>query len=435
MSKKELSKRYILFTVGLLINSFGISFITKANLGTSPISSIPYTLSLGFNPTFGMFTLYMSIILIVIQMILLRKNFPKQYLLQIPISVIFSWFIDLAMELLSFMNPETYLMNFISLIAGCVILGFGVYLEMVADVVMLPGESFVNAVAITFHKDFGKTKVVFDSSMTIIAAVIGFVLFHKLAGVREGTVIAALLVGMIARFLKRKFVFIENFLIGNVNLAVKEAIQENANNVVITISREYGSGGRQIAQELAKNLGFDYYDRNIISMTAKESSLPEAYIEAKEQTITNRFLYDLLSQYQALTESETEIDKLYEIEAKIIREVASKGNCVIVGRCADHILKDFHNCYHVFICAKEEFKVHQIMQREHLGKMAAMKHMQDINKKRFLHYKYYTGKIWGLSKNYSLCLDVSTLAVETIVTMIKQYIVSSQETKNSKINV
>ncbi|WP_027399006.1 cytidylate kinase family protein [Anaerovorax odorimutans] len=429
MSKVELLKRYIIFIIGLFINSFGVSFITKASLGTSPISSIPYTLSLGFKPTLGMFTLYMSIILIIIQIILLRKKFPKQYILQIPVSFVFSWFIDLTMSLLSFMAPETYLMKFISLIAGCIILGIGVYTEMVADVVMLPGESFVKAVSVTFHKDFGKTKVAFDSSVTIIAGIIGLILFHKFAGVREGTVISALLVGMIARFLKRKLSFVESFIIGNDNIQDGQVIKEN-NNIVVTISREYGSGGRQIAQELAEKLGFEYYDRNIITMTAQNSDLPEDYIEAKEQKMKNSLLYDLFSQYYALTEEETELDKLYEVEANIIKEAASKGNCVIVGRCADYILKNMDNCYNVFIHAKEDYKIKQIMEREHIDKKQALKHMRDINKKRFIHYKYYTGQIWGFSPNYNLCLDVTGLNSNKASEMIMTYIKFSVKDEN-----
>lgn len=432
MSKQELVKRYIVFIIGLFINSFGVSFITKASLGTSPISSIPYTLSLGFKPTLGMFTLYMSIILIVIQVILLRKNFPKQYLLQIPVSFVFSWFIDLTMNLLSFMVPNTYFMKFVSLIAGCVILGIGVYMEMVADVVMLPGESFVKAVSMTFHKDFGKTKVVFDTSMTLIAAVIGFILFRKLAGVREGTVLAALLVGMIARLLKRKFVFIENFILKDVDEITKQPMKESPNAIVITISREFGSDGRKIAQELAKHLGFDYYDKNIIEMTAKEGHFLEEYVESKEQTMTNRFLYDLFSQYQAFSEEKTKLDELYEIEAKIIREAARKGNCVIVGRCADYILRDVHNCYNVFICAKEDFKVQLVMRRDHMERAVALKYMRDINKKRSMHYNYYTGRTWGMCNNYNLCLDVSAVDIKNAVDIIKQYISKSGNENNPK---
>ncbi len=422
MSKKEIGKRYLLFTIGLLINAFGVSFITKANLGTSPISSIPYTLSLAFRPTLGMFTLYMSIFLILIQMLLLRKNFPRQYFLQIPVSIAFSWFIDLAMNLLSFMEPNQYYMEFLFLIIGCIILGTGVYMEMAADVVMLPGEAFVKAVSTVFHKDFGKTKVVFDSSMTLVAAGMGLCIFHKLAGVREGTVIAALLVGLIARFLKRKLSFVESFLTENANKMEELEIMPASQKIIITVSREYGSGGRKIAQELAENLGFAYYDKNIIEMAAKESNLPEAYVEEREQKMTSGFLYDLFSQYQALNEEETELDKLYEIETKIIREAAVEGNCVIVGRCADYILKEFQNCYNIFVYAKEEYKIQEIMQREHLEKDAAAKRVRSVNRKRFLHYKYYTGRILGLSKNYNLCLDVGVLGVEEAVDLIKQYI-------------
>ena len=199
MTRREWCKRYLFFLAGLFINSFGVSFITKAALGTSPISSVPYTLSLGFSPTLGMFTLYMSIVLILIQMILLRKDFPRQYLLQIPVSFLFSWFIDMTMELLGFLSPAAYPAKVICLLLGCAILGFGVFMEMAAGVVMLPGECFVNAISRTFHTDFGRTKVAFDPSITVAAAIIGIVLYRELAGVREGTIVAAVLVGMIAR--------------------------------------------------------------------------------------------------------------------------------------------------------------------------------------------------------------------------------------------
>ena len=199
MTRREWCKRYLFFLAGLFINSFGVSFITKAALGTSPISSVPYTLSLGFSPTLGMFTLYMSIVLILIQMLLLRKDFPRQYLLQIPVSFLFSWFIDMTMELLGFLSPAAYPAKVICLLLGCAILGFGVFMEMAAGVVMLPGECFVNAISRTFHTDFGRTKVAFDTSITAAAAIIGIVLYRELAGVREGTIVAAGLVGMIAR--------------------------------------------------------------------------------------------------------------------------------------------------------------------------------------------------------------------------------------------
>lgn len=211
--KTELIKRYIFLLVGLFVNGLGVSFITKAGLGTSPITSIPYTLSLGFTPTVGMFTLVFNIFLVILQVILLRRNFQLQNLLQLPIIALFSFFIDLTMSLLGFMQPETYAMKVVSLIVGCLILGFGVFMEMTANVAMLPGEATVRAVSDVFSTDFGKTKIAFDSSMTVIAAILSFIMFKHLDGVREGTIVAAILVGFIARLFKKYIGGIEKILI------------------------------------------------------------------------------------------------------------------------------------------------------------------------------------------------------------------------------
>lgn len=212
-NKTELIKRYIFLLVGLFVNGLGVSFITKAGLGTSPITSIPYTLSLGFTPTVGMFTLVFNIFLVILQVILLRRNFQLQNLLQLPIIALFSFFIDLTMSLLGFMQPETYAMKVVSLIVGCLILGFGVFMEMVANVAMLPGEATVRAVSDVFSTDFGKTKIAFDSSMTVIAAILSFIMFRHLDGVREGTIVDAILVGFIARLFKKYIGGIEKIFI------------------------------------------------------------------------------------------------------------------------------------------------------------------------------------------------------------------------------
>ena len=212
-NKTELIKRYIFLLAGLFASGLGVSFITKTGLGTSPITSIPYTLSLGFTPTVGMFTLVFNIFLIILQVILLRRNFQLQNLLKLPIIALFSFFIDLTMSLLGFMQPETYAMKVVSLIVGCLILGFGVFMEMVANVAMLPGEATVRAVSDVFSTDFGKTKIAFDSSMTVIAAILSFIMFKHLDGVREGTIVAAILVGFIARLFKKYIGGIEKILI------------------------------------------------------------------------------------------------------------------------------------------------------------------------------------------------------------------------------
>ena len=205
----EKLKRYIIFFIGLYINSLGVALITKASLGTSPISSIPYVLSLNFPFTLGNFTIFFSLLLIFLQLLILRKNFKLEHFLQIPISILFGYFIDWSMILLGFVNPHFYLTKMIYLLIGCLILGFGVYMEVLADVVMLPGESFVRAIVLTWKTNFGTTKIFFDVSMAVIAVVLSLGFAGHFNGVREGTVIAALLVGFIARVLGKKLAFVK----------------------------------------------------------------------------------------------------------------------------------------------------------------------------------------------------------------------------------
>lgn len=249
----EKAKRYLVFLFGLFISSFGVSLITKANLGTSPISAIPYVLSLNFPFTLGQFTIAFSLFLILLQLFILRRNFKAEHLLQIPISVAFGYFIDLTMVMLGFVAPGSYPVKLVALLIGCVILGFGVYLEVIADVAMLPGESFVRAVTQTWKTDFGTTKVCFDVSMTAIAAITSLVLAHTLYGVREGTVIAALLVGFIARLFGRLLPFVPDLLFGKkTESEAAEAVENGKGGWVIAIGRQYGSGGRVIGQKLAQ---------------------------------------------------------------------------------------------------------------------------------------------------------------------------------------
>lgn len=224
----EKLKRYTVFLIGLFINSLGVSLITKANLGTSPISSIPYVLSLNFPFTLGQFTIAFSLLLILLQFLILRRNFKAEHLLQIPISILFGYFIDLTMVMLFFVEPSNYLSCILYLLIGCLILGFGVYTEVLANVAMLPGESFVRAVSSTWKTEFGTTKVAFDVSLTVIAAGLSFLFAHRLDGVREGTIIAALLVGFIARLFGRKLSFLEEMLFGKSQKQVESSDGEKA---------------------------------------------------------------------------------------------------------------------------------------------------------------------------------------------------------------
>ena len=408
----ETLKRYLIFLVGLFVNSLGVSLITKANLGTSPISSIPYILSLNFPFTLGNFTIFFSIFLIVLQLIILRKNFKLEHILQIPVSIIFGYFIDLTMILFSWVNPEAYIMKIVYLLIGCLILGVGVYMEVLADVVMLPGESFVRAIVLTWKTNFGTTKICFDVSMSVIAAVLSFIFAGRLAGVREGTVIAALLVGFIARLIGKKLAFLKDMIFPesvsaeNENEAKEQTAGTYGKNV-IAIGRQFGSGGHDIGKILAEKLGYDFYDAEIIQMTAGTTGYTPEFIKKNEEIMTNSLIYDLVNQMylNADMQDEAPKDKIFEAECQVVRNLAKKGNCVIVGRCADYVLRNSGNCLKVFFSAPLMSRIRRVAQRQNISEGEAKATVQKNEKLRADNYRYYTRRMWGAAGNFDLSLN------------------------------
>ena len=408
----EKLKRYLIFLVGLFVNSLGVSLITKANLGTSPISSIPYVLSLNFPFTLGNFTIFFSIFLIVLQLIILRKNFKLEHILQIPVSIIFGYFIDLTMILFFWVNPEAYIMKIVYLLMGCLILGVGVYMEVLADVVMLPGESFVRAIVLTWKTNFGTTKICFDVSMSVIAVVLSFVFAGRLAGVREGTVIAALLVGFIARLIGKKLAFLKDMIFPesvsaeNENEAKEQTAGTYGKNV-IAIGRQFGSGGHDIGKILAEKLGYDFYDAEIIQMTAGTTGYTPEFIKKNEEIMTNSLIYDLVNQMylNADMQDEAPKDKIFEAECQVVRNLAKKGNCVIVGRCADYVLRNSGNCLKVFFSAPLVSRIRRVAQRQNISEGEAKATVQKNEKLRADNYRYYTRRMWGAAGNFDLSLN------------------------------
>ena len=218
--KDHLIRRYIIFLCGLMVISFGLSIITKASLGTSPITSIPYSLSLIFTDlTLGNWTILFSILLVALQLVMLGKDADRiNILLQIVVSFVFGYFIDFAMMCMQWFEPEIYVLKVASVVLGCFILAIGVYLQLVANVVMVPGDGFVYALTMKLRKDYGKVRITSDMTMVIIAAVIGLIGLGTLGGVREGTIISALLVGFIARQYMKRFTRLTELLVPGVNV-------------------------------------------------------------------------------------------------------------------------------------------------------------------------------------------------------------------------
>ena len=195
--------RYIVYIISLFIISLGASLSIKANLGTSPLICIPYVSSLITNLTVGTTSFIFSIILIAIQVILLRRGFEKRQFLQIVIGTIFSLFIDVTLMMISFINLTDYISQVFILLLSCVVMAFGVLLEVKTEVVFIPGDGFIVAIAKVLKKEFGKVKSYCDVSFVVIAVILSFAFLGYLAGVREGTVISALIIGPIVIIFKK----------------------------------------------------------------------------------------------------------------------------------------------------------------------------------------------------------------------------------------
>ena len=201
MKHDHICRRILVFAMGLLVISLSIGFITKASLGTPPISSIPYSLSLIFpSLTLGNFTIIYSLLLVLLQLVILGKEADKVSLgLQVIISFVFGYFIDFGLMILGDFSPEIYWERIVCVLIGCFGLAFGVYLQIVADFTMVPGDGFAYALSVRIkRKPYRVVRVCSDVTMIVIAALIGMVAMGTPGGVREGTVICALLIGTIA---------------------------------------------------------------------------------------------------------------------------------------------------------------------------------------------------------------------------------------------
>ena len=180
---------------------------------------------------------------------------------------------------------------------------------------------------------------------------------------------------------------------------------------IITISREFGSGGRFIGEEVAKKLGIKYYDKDIIGQIAEQSGFSPEYIQENAELSPKKGLFAYAFAGRDITGKSVE-DMVYEAQRKVIMEIAEKESCVIIGRNADFILKDRDDVLNVFIHGAESEKVKRICKLYHVTETDAIKMMADIDKRRMTNYRFYTDQKWGMAGNYTLSLNSSQLGYD-----------------------
>ena len=198
---------------------------------------------------------------------------------------------------------------------------------------------------------------------------------------------------------------------------------------IITISRQYGSGGRFVGKKLAEKLGIPFYDNELISMAAKESGFAESLFENAEKNTTYSLLYSL-SMFGTSSGGMYGLplsDKVFLIQSDIIKKVADQGPCVIVGRCADYVLRERNDVVHFFFYSDIENRIDRAMKYYGVEEKKAKEAIEKTDKKRAAYYNYYTGERWGEIKNYHLSLNTDSIGIDACVDELAKYI----EAKNS----
>lgn len=199
-------------------------------------------------------------------------------------------------------------------------------------------------------------------------------------------------------------------------------------NAVITISRQYGSGGHEIGKKLAEALGIPCYDNELISLAASDSGIKADLFQSAEIIPANNFLYSL-----SMLGPSTEIygiplnEKIFNVQSNVIRRLASSGPCVLIGRCADYVLKDFDNCIHIFISASLSTRVRRAVSQYHIPEEGAERKVIKTDKSRETYYNYHTGLKWGHPSNYDMILNIDHTGIDDAVEILKSYVTIRQK--------
>ncbi len=196
----------------------------------------------------------------------------------------------------------------------------------------------------------------------------------------------------------------------------------------ITFARQFGSGGHEVAKKVSEILGYNFFDKELIALAAKESGLSENLFEGLEEKPTNSLLYSLVMGLQSGNSTYcrygdiSSADSLFRIQSQVIRELADKGSSVIVGRCSDYVLRERPRLINVFIHAGLDFRVERIMKQYNMKEKVAQDYIIKTDKRRSSFYNFYTNKIWGHFDNYDISVDTSKIGIDNAAKLIADYV-------------
>ena len=438
------AKRLFIYVLGLYLVAMGVVFSARSALGVSPVSSLgnvlyqigrsagaPAVVNLG-NCTTAVFCFYL-----LIELLILRRDFKAEMLLQIAVSLLFGQLVNLATAMLKALPaPGSYVVQLLYLAVSIPLVAAGILLYLCPNLFPMPGEGLCLAVSQKTKLSVGTAKTIFDCTVVLLSVVVSLLYFKTLIGVREGTVICALLVGVVLRLMQKAFQkpllrFVERET--KVNRALDIAsegyqIDTSGNpKIIITIGREYGSGGHEIAERLAERLGIPSYDTQIDRLAAQQCGIPLERLEAQTRRMERESHQSFRGVAYAMTNDALSPDEqLFVAQSKVIRQIAASGeSCVILGRCSDYVLYNDPNCFRIFIHARTDVRIKRTMALFGQTEDEARRQVESIDRARAQYYKYFTGREYGKQEYYNLGFDSGPLgteeSVECIITILRRW--------------
>lgn len=421
-------KRGVVYILGLFIMAIGVVFSVKSALGVSPVTCLANVVHQISAIDLGVCTTAVYCLYILVEIVILRREFKASMLLQILASTFFGLLVSLATRLFAFLPaPNTYVMQLVFLVCSIPMVAFGVMLYLAPQILPTPGEGLSIAVSKKTGLSVANCKMITDCCLVVVSAAVSLLYFHKLVGVREGTVISALTVGFVMKRMMRffqprllRFVERETKLESVIKANEIPVPEKSKDRLVISISREYGSDGYDIGKMLAEKLGAPFFDNQLVRMEAEESGLSEEFIENHEQMMSHGVIYDFVTAGYAMYNTDLPpLEKLFAAQTKVIRRLAAENDvCVIVGRCSDYILYDDPNSFRIFVHANPEYRAGCISRRLKISVEEAKAKLSKTDAARGRYYSHFTGREWGNMKYYNLAVDSGMFGTEKSVDLI-----------------
>ncbi|MBO4861897.1 MAG: cytidylate kinase family protein [Firmicutes bacterium] len=421
ISPVNLIKRLIVFCIGQLILALGVVIAVKSALGASPTTGIPNViyqilLSKG-NTSLGLGTITTAIycVYILVQFLILRRDFKLHMLLEIAVSFIFGYFLSLGQGILSFIPaPESYVMRLVYLIISIPIMALGIAVYVTPQISPAPAEGVTAAMSQKTGWPVPRCLLIFDVAIVAVAVALSLIFFHGLVGVREGTIICALTLGPVMKPImsviqKPLMDFCGTQTKRAAAMAQAEAAAFDPGKLIITVDWEFGSSGDILAYDIAEKLGAKVYSNDeLVSMEIEESGLPERFVTEHEKLMRHSAVYDYSTYAYMIQQTLDPLDELYAAQVRVLRRIAKEEKrAVILGHCGNYILRDDPNCFKIFVHADRKDRVARSERRHNLDEEAAEKAMHATNRSRSKYHQDFTGEMWGQARYYDMTLSLS----------------------------